>query len=107
MGRGATTAIPAVLRLHGRWVLRDLAEIQRDLRSALGPDSRTAAADDSLSIDGTRLEALDTAAANLLLQALARRRRRKAPDPAPAAKWLDTAAGQLVGFDENTGACWN
>ena len=99
--RGASTAIPAVLRLHGRWVLRDLAEIQRDLRRALGPVSRPAAADDLLSIDGTRLEALDTAAANLLLQFLARRRRRrKAPDPAPAAKWLDTAAGQLVGFDE-------
>lgn len=65
------TAIAATtLRLHGRWILGDLAGINRDLRRELGSRKAPAPAQRPLHVDGTHLEALDTAAANLLLQAV-------------------------------------
>ena len=59
-----------VLRLNGPWVLANLTGIHQDLAGALRPAKGRARVTKPLRIDGTDLAAFDTAAANLLLQAL-------------------------------------
>lgn len=94
------------LHLRGRWVLGELNGIHRDLSRTLGPpqardlDGRRRRSDGSpLRIDGAKLEALDTAAASLLLQALTGPRDRESQEAATGAEPQSAAgARELVGF---------
>lgn len=76
--RDAANAAAPTLRLQGRWVLANLESIDRDLARALAGSRRrrvrrSAAGPElaALQVDGAGLEALDTAAANRLVRALA------------------------------------